>query len=326
VRTPLLRRLAALLGAGLLATVTAGCGLGTSAGFTPSAQLSGPLAKVKSLNGLSIGVGSKNFTEQLVLGKMAVILLKSAGADVQDLTNIPGSTSAREAELQNVVGMEWEYTGTAWIEYLGHDNPIPSSHGQYEAVRKEDLAKHQLSWLPPAPMNDTYGFATTSAKAKKLGVSTLDDIKKLPTSERTFCVESEFKTRNDGFQPMLAAYGLKGKVPSGNVKTLQTGAIYAATHQGVCNFGEVFTTDGRIKALNLSVLADNKHFFPIYSLSAVIRQDVLSKYPQLKQLFDPVAAKLTNKTLTKLNEEVDVEGKKPSDVAYAWLKKEHFVS
>jgi osmoprotectant transport system substrate-binding protein len=326
VRTPLLRRLAALAGAGLLGTVTAGCGLGTSAGFTQSGQLSGPLRHVKPLKGLSLGVGSKNFTEQLVLGKMAVILLKSAGADVQDLTNIPGSTSAREAELQGVVGMEWEYTGTAWIEYLGHNNPIPNSHGQYEAVRKEDSVKHQLAWLPPAPMNDTYGFATTAEKAKKLGVRTLADIKNLPVNERTFCVESEFKNRNDGFQPMLAAYGLKGQVPSGNVKTLQTGAIYEATHQGVCNFGEVFTTDGRIKALNLKVLADNKHFFPIYSLSAVFREGVLHKYPQLKQLLDPVAAKLTNGTLTRLNEEVDVKGRKPSDVAYAWLKKKHFLS
>ncbi len=327
MRRQLLPRATALLTAlaGLLAL--SGCGLGTAGGYAPTGTLAGPLADVESLEGAEISVGSKNFTEQLLLGKIAVILLQSAGADVEDLTNIPGSASARAAQLEGQVDMEWEYTGTAWISYLGHENAIPNEKKQFQAVKEEDLAKNDLVWLPPAPMNNTYGFATPRETAEKLGVSKLSDLAELPTEELTFCVESEFANRNDGFQPMLKTYDipLGSAVPRDNVKTLNTGAIYAATDQGLCNFGEIFTTDGRIKALDLVVLEDDRNFFPAYNVAPVIREEVLKKYPQLRDLFNPVTAKLTDETLIDLNARIDVDGERPADVAFDWLKSEGFI-
>ena len=306
---------------------TAACGLGTAAGYTPSGELAGPVKDV-DLEGASLSVGSKNFTEQLILGKIAVILMKSAGADVTDLTNIPGSASARYAQVDGQVDMEWEYTGTAWISYLGHTKPIPEEQKQYEAVRDEDLKENGLVWLKPAPMNNTYGFATPTETLKKLGISKLSEIADLPPDQRTFCVESEFKNRNDGFEPMLEKYGLQlGKdVPQGNVKTLATGAIYAATDKGECNFGEIFTTDGRIKALDLTVLEDDRAFFPKYNVATVFRKQVLDEHPELKDLFAPVSAKLDDKTLIELNAQVDVDGRDPVDVAHDWLQKEGFLA
>lgn len=306
---------------------TAACGLGTAAGYTPSGELAGPVKDV-DLEGASLSVGSKNFTEQLILGKIAVILMKSAGADVTDLTNIPGSASARYAQVDGQVDMEWEYTGTAWISYLGHTKPIPEEQKQYEAVRDEDLKENGLVWLKPAPMNNTYGFATPTETLKKLGISKLSEIADLPPDQRTFCVESEFKNRNDGFEPMLKKYGLQlGKdVPQGNVKTLATGAIYAATDKGECNFGEIFTTDGRIKALDLTVLEDDRAFFPKYNVATVFRKQVLDEHPELKDLFAPVSAKLDDKTLIELNAQVDVDGRDPVDVAHTWLQKEGFLA
>ena len=225
---------------------SAGCGLGTAGGQVPSGILAGPLADV-SLEGAEIAVGSKNFTEQLLLGKIAVILLKSSGADVEDLTNIPGSASAREAQLQGQVDIMWDYTGTAWISYLGHDDGIPAEIKQYRAVRDEDLRTNGLVWLPPAPMNNTYGFATPKETARRLGVSRLSDLAEVPADQRTFCVESEFANRNDGLQPMLETYDipLGTEVARDNIKTLNTGAIYAATDEGVCNFGPTQTLAGR---------------------------------------------------------------------------------
>ena len=306
---------------------TAACGLGTAAGYTPSGELAGPVKDV-DLEGASLSVGSKNFTEQLILGKIAVILMKSAGADVTDLTNIPGSASARYAQVDGQVDMEWEYTGTAWISYLGHTKPIPEEQKQYEAVRDEDLKENGLVWLKPAPMNNTYGFATPTETLKKLGISKLSEIADLPPDQRTFCVESEFKNRNDGFEPMLKKYGLQlGKdVPQGNVKTLATGAIYAATDKGECNFGEIFTTDGRIKALDLTVLEDDRAFFPKYNVATVFRKEVLDEHPELNDLFAPVSAKLDDKTLIELNAQVDVDGRDPVDVAHDWLQKEGFLA
>lgn len=325
-----IRRVLALVAALLGVTTLAGCGLGTSGGFTPSGTLAGPLRGVH-LDGANIAVGSKNFTEQLVLGKMAVILLKSAGAKVQDYTNIPGSSSARAAQLQGEVGMEWEYTGTAWIAYLGHDNGIPNKAKQYEAVRKEDLRKNNLVWLPPAPMNDTYGFATTQDTYRKYHISKGTQLKDIPVSARTFCVESEFTDRPDGLKGYLKAYGVPlgspQGVPRGNIKTLQTGAIYSATAKGgLCNFGEIFTTDGRIQALHLRVLQDDKNFFPKYNGCLVVRKEVLDQHPQIRQLFARVTSKLTNPTLVKLNGEVDVGGRDPGRVAFDWLKREGFIA
>lgn len=325
--TRLRTRLVACLASVLGLAATAGCGLGTAGGFVPTGQLAGPLAEVDDLDGAEVAVGSKNFSEQILLGKIAVILLRSAGAGATDLTNIPGSASARSAQIEGQVDLEWEYTGTAWISYLGHEKGIPNEEKQYQAVRQEDMRKNGLVWLPPAPMNNTYGFAVTQKTAKKLGVEKLSDIKDVPKPERTFCVESEFSNRNDGLEPMLETYDipLGSEVPRDNLKVLDTGAIYAATAKGTCNFGEVFTTDGRIKALDLQVLEDDRDFFPAYNVSVVVREEVLEEHPQIRDLFAPVAKKLNDETLIELNAQIDVEGREPADVAFEWLKSEGFI-
>jgi osmoprotectant transport system substrate-binding protein len=317
-----------LLTATVIVAALSSCGLGTSGGYVPTATLAGPLAPVKNLDGLEIGIGSKNFQEQLILGKIAAILMQSAGAKVKDLTNMPGSDTSRQAMLQGQIQMAWEYTGTAWISYLGHDTGIPDKRKQYDAVAGEDLQKYGLVWLEPAPMNNSYGFGVTRKNSEKLGLTKLSQLSQIPLKERTFCVESEFANRNDGFEPMLKHYGvpLGSGVNRNAVRTLDTGAVYAATDNGDCLFGEIYTTDGRIKSLDLVVLEDDKHYFPAYNVAPVITKKVLDQYPQLRDLLAPVSAKLTDPVLIELNAEVDVDGREPADVAMDWLVKEGFVS
>lgn len=327
----MLRRLLPVAMATALTTVLTGCGigLGTAGGYTPSGSLAGPLADVESLHGATIAVGSKNFTEELVLGKMAIILLKSAGAEVEDLTNIPGSDAARKAQLNDQIQLQWEYTGTAWLTYLGHTKPLSTPQAQYTAVRDEDLKENDLVWLPPSPMNDTYTMAVTQATSKKYGITKLSQIGKVPVKDRTFCVESEFTNRADGLKGMLQTYklplGSPNGVPRDNLKTLQTGAIYDATAKNDCTFGEVFTTDGRIKALHLVPLADDKSFFPKYNGSVVVSKHFMDDHQQLARLFGPVTARLTNDVMLKLNAEVDVDGREPADVAFDWLEDEGLI-
>lgn len=134
----------------------------------------------------------------------------------------------------------------------------------------------------------------------------------------------------NGLKGMLQKYGVplgssKG-VPNDNLRTFQTGAIYDATAKGSCNFGEVFTTDGRIIALHLKVLEDDRNFFPRYNVALVLNEKTAKKYPQIEKLTAPVAEKLTDKVLLQLNAEIDVDGKDPAKVAFAWLKKEGFVT
>lgn len=323
------RRRCARVGAAAVATVglLTGCGLGTAGGYVPSGELAGPLADLPRLEGAQVAVGSKNFTEQLVVGKMAVILLQSAGAHARDLTNIPGSASSRQAQLEGQVQMSWEYTGTAWIAYLGHDAPIPDEQQQYEAVRDEDLAVNDLVWLKPAPMNNTYGFAMGPQTAERLGITKMSQWAELPPEERTFCVGAEFNSRDDGLQPMLKTYDvpLGPGVPKEQVNLFDSGAIYQAVTQGECNFGEVFTTDGRIPALNLTVLADDRNFFPNYNIAMVVREETLEEYPQLRELFETVSKKMTDEALMVMNARVDVDGEEPATVAFEWLQQEGFI-
>lgn len=323
------RRLAALLTVALLAGL-AGCGLQTANGRVPSAELAGPLTDAPSLEGVSVGVGSKNFSENILLGKIVLILLKAAGADVLDLTNIPGSASAREAQVQGDIDAMWEYTGTGWLVYLAQPEAIVGREEQYAAVRDLDAEENDLTWLPPAPMNNTYAFAITRETSQELGITKLSEIKQIPVSQRTFCVESEFRNRSDGLPGMLETYDIpidgQDGVPESNLQTYQTGAIYAATASGDCTFGEVFTTDGRIKALDLTVLEDDRAYFPNYNVALVLGGEFARDNPEVEELMAPVTEALTDEVLIELNARIDVDGEDPADVAEEWLREAGFIA
>ncbi len=327
-----MRRPLALLAALALALPASGCGLRTAGGDVPDATLAGALADADdgALEGVEVAVGSKNFNENVLLGKMTLIVLQAAGADVTDLTNIPGSAAAREAHLQGDIDAMWEYTGTGWLQYLQRAKPIVGKQEQYEAVREADLAENRLAWLPPAPMNNTYAFAITQESADEYGITRLSQIREVPVEDRTFCIEGEFRNRSDGLPGMLKTYdlplGSRDGVPNENLQTYQTGAIYDATSKGECTFGEVFTTDGRIKALDLQLLEDDRTYFPNYNVSLVLRDEVYRAHPEIEELMAPLTEKLTDDVLTDLNAEIDVDGREPTDVAYDWLVEEGFVA
>ncbi|SNR47012.1 glycine betaine ABC transporter substrate-binding protein [Blastococcus mobilis] len=323
MRSPLAA--AALLAA---ATLLTGCGLQSANTFVPQAE-PGTIRPIGA-DGAEIVVGTKNFTEALILGKVAVIALQVAGFDVTDRSGIPGAAPARAAMLGGEVEVQWEYTGTGWLNYLQMPEGIPDRQEQYEAVRDADAA-NGLTWLPPAPMNNTYAFAVRSEAVEELGgVASLSDIAALPVEQRTFCVESEFATRGDGFEPMLEAYGIPLGDPQGvpreNVSVLDTGAVYTATDGGVCNFGEVFTTDGRIDSLDLTVLEDDRGYFPAYNVAPVVLNGTLEEHPEIAGVFAEITPLLTNEVMIELNRRVDVEGEDPADVALDWLVSEGLVT
>ena len=323
-RVPRGRRCCALLfGAAVLATASA-CGLQPSSAYVP-ASAPGSIQPIPDLpDDAQLTVTTKNFTEQLILGKIAVLTAQTAGFDVTDQTNIPGPQALRQLMLDHTADMTYEYTGTAWLTYMGHEEGIPDQTEQWEAVRDADT-DNGLTWLPTAPLNNVYALAVSASTEEELGgISSLSQIADLPVEERTFCIESDFNSRSDGFRPMLEHYGID--VPDDNVKILDAGAVYTATDQGVCNFGEVFTTDGRIKSLNLTVLEDDQNFFPAYNASPVIGTEVLEQYPELADVYNQVSPSLTNDVLIELNRQVDVDGREPADVAFDWMVQEGFIS
>ena len=302
----------------VLTLIVAGCGGAGGGGASGDIDLSGA----------EFTVGSKEFTEQLILGQITLQALENAGATVNDQIGLAGTVAARKALESGEIDMYWEYTGTGWITHLGHTKPIPNRQEQYEAVAKEDLENNDIEWLsPPAPANNTYAMAVRSEVYDKLGVKKLSDFKQLVEEnpeEATVCVGTEFSTRDDGLPGMEKAYDFE--FPQENIVKIDEGLIYQQTDKGKqCNFGEVFQTDGRIEALDLELVEDDKSFFPIYNPALNVRKEVIDEYPQIAKLFAPISKKLTTEELQKLNAKVDVEGQLEDQVAEEWLKENGFI-
>jgi len=281
-----------------------------------------------SLDGAEITVGSKDFDEQLILGNISVALLEDAGATVINEVNLGGTDAARAALESGEIDHYWEYTGTAWISFFGETEPIPDRVEQYEAVREREAEERGLFWLEPTPFNNTYGLAVSQEADAELGVDAISELGPLLESDPdlvTLCVESEFNVRDDGLPGMEEHYGFE--IPDDNVTVLDTGVIYGATaDRDPCNLGEVFTTDGRIAALDLTVLEDDENFFPLYNVSPVFVEDAWSEYGSTRQeLYEPVAAALDDETMQSLNAQVSAEGERPEDVAVNWLTENGFI-
>ncbi|MEU4707724.1 glycine betaine ABC transporter substrate-binding protein [Nocardia salmonicida] len=320
-RVPLISALVATM------SLLVGCGLVSSSGTFHEASLPGG---ERPLDGSELTVTSKSFTEGVVLGKITATYLAAAGASITDLTGAPGSASSRQAQLNGDADVLWEYTGTGWVNYHNETETIADPQELWQRVHDVEKRDHNLEWLPPANFNDTYAFGASTPTAQRLGVKSLSDVAALPVAERTFCVDDEFFSRSDGFLPMLQKYGIPyndpNGVPAGNVTRMDAGVVYTATAKGEpCHFGMVYTTDGRVKNLNLVVLDDDKKFFLPYSGTAVVRGAVLDANPELRELLGTISELLTDDLMRELNGRVDIDGEDPADVAYDWLKSANLI-
>jgi len=282
-----------------------------SAATSTSANAAG-----KSLKGVSVIVGSKDFTESIVLSKIVTQFILANGGKVVDKTNIKGSSTTREAMVSGDINMYWEYTGTAWLVYQKQTDVNIAPDVLYKKVVAGDKAA-KVTWLPMTSFNDTYAWAITKANATKYGIKTYSDLaKKLPAGS-AWCVESEFQSRPDGWAGFKKAYSISDS--NITTKVLDTGAIYQATKDGQCMVGEVFATDGRIGALGLMVPQEDISYFPPYNAALTMTDATAKKYPQLVKALAPIAAKISNATMQNLNARVDVLGEDADTVAKSFL-------
>lgn len=315
------RLLAGLFAALLVSTA---CG---EADDGESTETGGSIAEDYDLSGAELTVGSKEFTEQLVLGHIARIALEAAGATVEDEIGLAGTAIVREALLAGEIDLYWEYTGTGWITHLGETEPIPNADEQYEAVAERDLEENSIRWIEPGPFDNTYAVAVHESAAEEYDLEAVSDLQRLLDEDpeaATFCIASEFATRDDGLPGMEDHYDIS--FPEDNLVMLDEGAIYSEVADRTnCNLGEVFATDGRIAALDLVVLEDDREFFPVYNPSVNVRDEVYEEYPQLGDLFAEISSQLDTETMQDLNARVDEEGEFPEEVAEDWLRSEGFL-
>ncbi len=310
----------AIAAAALVVLPMAACGDDSGGGGGDKAASDSPLAEA-DLSGVSISVGSKDFDEQLILGNMLADAFEASGADVDRKVNLGGTNVARAALLSGEIDSYAEYNGTGWTEHLKQEDPSNDGEELTEKVRKMDLEKNDIVWVGRAPFNNTYGFATGPKLTEKNGGAFDFDsmaayLKK--NSDAKVCMESEFPSRSDGLVLFEEATGFK--IPKNQQEIQDTGIIYTEMEKGNCDFGEVFTTDGRIKELDLSVVDDGGAMI-IYNISINVRKDVYEEAPEaFDTIADAVLESLDQETMTALNEQVSAQGEDPADVA-----KQHLV-
>lgn len=269
------------------------------------------------LSGVSVSVGSKDFDEQLILGNLLKVSFEYMGAEVEDNINLGGTNLAREALLNGDIDTYVEYNGTGYAVHLGIEEPIPFDPQELTSiVRERDLEENDIHWLSRAPFNNTYGFVSSPALTEENGggfdfQSMADYLEANP--DATLCLESEFPNRDDGL--ILFEEHTGYDVPEDQIQILDTGLIYTETSENNCDFGEVFTTDGRIPALDLTLVED-PNVMILYNVSVNMRDD---KYQEAPEAFDAVAegilSTLTQDTMTELNRLVSFEGLDPETVA-----------
>jgi osmoprotectant transport system substrate-binding protein len=266
-----------------------------------------------------VTVGSKNFTEQLVVGQMVAALLEDAGYQVERKMNLGGTAVVHQALVSGEVDTYVEYTGTGLTALL--KLPAQTDPEQvYQTVKREYESRFKATWLKPWGFNNTYALGLRADKAKELGVKKVSDLKDKAQS-LTFGGTQEFITRPDGLPGIEKTYGLKFKQARG----MDFGIMYQAVASGQVDVISAFATDGRIAALNLVTLEDDKRFFPPYYAAPVIRQETLGKDPKIADVLNRLGGRIEDETMRKLNAQVDQEKKEPADVARAFLKQQGLI-
>jgi osmoprotectant transport system substrate-binding protein len=279
----------------------------------------------ESGGGPTITIGSKNFTEQYILGELYAQALEANGFNVEKKLDL-GSEQIADKALQNgQIDMYPEYTGTALVSILPYQKKeYPDTPEATYQVAKKLYAEREPAdtMLTPAPFNDTYGIFARKEVAEQYNLKTFADLAEA-SPKLTFVSFSEFQNRSDGFPNMKKNY------PALNFEDIkivnQLGLRYQGVFQGDGDVGVGFTTEGQLNSDELVVLEDPKNIFPFYYQAPVVRSDVLEQNPKMKGVLDKVSGSLDVETMRELNGKVDLEQEDPEDVAAEFLQEKGIV-
>jgi len=267
----------------------------------------------------TIAVGSKDFTEELILGEMYALILEHNGLRVVRKLDLGGTQVAMAALRRGDIDLYPEYTGTALITQL-KAKPSKDAAANYKTVKSYYAAHYQLEWLDAAPFNDTQALATTRAIATKYAIKTLSDLAKAAPQLRLGAIP-EFTKRDDALPGLQKAYG---GFNFKDVKLFDIGLKYKALESGQVDVVVAFGTDGKIDVDKLYVFADDKHFWPSYQVAPVVRKATLATYPAIATHLNKLAPLLSDDIMRGLNAQVDGAKKEPKTVALEFLRTHGF--
>jgi osmoprotectant transport system substrate-binding protein len=262
----------------------------------------------------AIRVGSKNFTESFVIAEIYAQALERAGLSVRRRLNLGSTQIVMAAMARGDVDLYPEYTGTALLDVL-HHAPMQDPKALYETVAREFSRRYHLTWLEPSPMNDSQALATTKAIAAREKIATLSDLAPIASRLRLATIQ-EFLSRADGLPGLQKTYG--GFVFR-DVRTYDIALKYQALRSGKADIASAFTTDGAIASDSLVVLRDDKHLWPPYNVAPVLREQVLTAHPNVRDVLNAVSPAITDAVAQKMNAAVESGARDPADVAKTFL-------
>lgn len=261
-----------------------------------------------------ITVASKDFTESFILGEMYAILLEQAGFTVERKINLGGTPVVQQALLNEEVDLYPEYTGTGLLTVL--QLPVMTDPEEvYTTVQAAYAEQFNLTWLAPAPMNNTQALAMTRARAEELGITTISEMA-AQADQLVIAGPPEFSEREDGLPGLQSAYG---DFTPREVLAVDAGLRYQALLSGDADVVVAFGTDGEIAANDLLLLEDDQGLWPPYQVAPVVRQAVLDANPVIADTLNQLAPLLTDEVMQGLNYEVSGNQREPADVAHEFL-------
>ncbi len=264
--------------------------------------------------GPTIRIGTKNFTEQLILGELMAQMIEShADCNVDRRFNLGGTMICHRALASGEIDLYAEYTGTALTAIL-KEKVIADPDSTYQAVANGYRRQFAAEWLGAFGFNNTYAITVRQKDAESRNLRSISDLAKHAKDIRAGFT-AEFSERPDGYPGLRKAYGLR----FGQVLDLDPALMYQAIEKGEVDVICAFATDGRIAAYKLKPLRDDRGFFPPYQAAPVVRQKTLQDHPEIREALHRLAGQLDDTTMQCLNYEVDEKKRAPADVAREFL-------
>ncbi len=274
-------------------------GTGTGGSSTPSNS------------SIKLTVGGKLDTEAQLLTKMYVLLLRKAGFQVTERAALGTNAVVFNAITSGQIDLYPEFTATG-LAKLGQQSSGDSMK-DYQTVKQGYESHYQITWLDPAPLNDTYGVCTSQAKASSIGATKISDLK---SKASTLTIATPPDGKQYGVDVLKSAYGITFK---GVTVYNEEGLTFPAVMSGAQDLNICYTTAALIAKDNFVLLQDDKNAFPAYNPAPIVRDETLKKAPGIADALNPLAPKLTTQVSQQLQAQV-VGGQSVTDVATNWLK------
>lgn len=264
----------------------------------------------------TIVVGSKDFSENIILGEILSQLIENkTDLQVKRKLNMGGTFINFEALKKGDIDLYAEYTGTGLTAQLKM-GVLSDPDETYKIVSEGFDKQFDIKWLEPLGFNNTYAIAVTREAANKYGLETCSDL--IGVSQNlVYGGENEFFNREDGFEGFCKLYGVSFK---GDPKMMNVSLKYQAIGNGDMDVTDAFATDAEIKKYDLQVLKDDLNFFPPYYAAPIVRNETLKAHPELEEVLNLLAGQISDEEMTDLNYQVNVDQKEVAQVATDFLK------